>query len=153
MLDSRISTGESLLSAAVTLAHLHWTACVSRLLETETVCPMCSETLSVKQVKKISDCSKYLQADELDQWRRRKDASHVFNCRVKCLICLKTSNIYLELSNSFSYFINYIFSVKCFIFNYCLFFLAHVFWINDLILFYFSLFVYFFHVLGTQRSQ
>uniref|UniRef100_A0A8D0A5G9 WD repeat-containing protein 19 n=1 Tax=Sander lucioperca TaxID=283035 RepID=A0A8D0A5G9_SANLU len=37
------------------------------LLETETVCPMCSETLSVKQVKKISDCSKYLQTDELDQ--------------------------------------------------------------------------------------
>uniref|UniRef100_A0A671THC5 WD repeat-containing protein 19 n=1 Tax=Sparus aurata TaxID=8175 RepID=A0A671THC5_SPAAU len=37
------------------------------LLETEKVCPMCSETLSVQQVKKISDCSPYLQADELDQ--------------------------------------------------------------------------------------
>ncbi|TKS68140.1 WD repeat-containing protein 19 [Collichthys lucidus] len=39
----------------------------SLLLETETVCPMCSETLSVKQVKKISDCTTYLQAAELDQ--------------------------------------------------------------------------------------
>uniref|UniRef100_A0A7N8WU58 WD repeat-containing protein 19 n=1 Tax=Mastacembelus armatus TaxID=205130 RepID=A0A7N8WU58_9TELE len=36
------------------------------LLETETVCPMCSETLSVQHVKKIPDCSTYLQADELD---------------------------------------------------------------------------------------
>ncbi|CAF94207.1 unnamed protein product, partial [Tetraodon nigroviridis] len=31
------------------------------LLETEKVCPMCSETLSVKQVKKVSNCSAYLQ--------------------------------------------------------------------------------------------
>ncbi|XP_078147713.1 WD repeat-containing protein 19 [Centroberyx gerrardi] len=37
------------------------------LLETESVCPMCSETLSFKQVKKISDCSSYLQPDELEQ--------------------------------------------------------------------------------------
>ncbi|KAF7656695.1 hypothetical protein LDENG_00037970 [Lucifuga dentata] len=37
------------------------------LLATESVCPMCSETLSVNQVKKISDCTKYLQTDELDQ--------------------------------------------------------------------------------------
>ncbi|XP_019956067.1 WD repeat-containing protein 19 isoform X1 [Paralichthys olivaceus] len=37
------------------------------LLETESVCPMCSETLSVKQVKKIADCSQYLQTDQLDQ--------------------------------------------------------------------------------------
>lgn len=41
--------------------------CVSRLLETEKVCPMCSETLTVKQVKKISNCSTYLQASEVDQ--------------------------------------------------------------------------------------
>lgn len=38
-----------------------------RLLETESVCPMCSETLDVKQVKKISDCSSYLTTDQLDQ--------------------------------------------------------------------------------------
>ncbi|KAF3852119.1 hypothetical protein F7725_005474 [Dissostichus mawsoni] len=37
------------------------------LLETETTCPMCSEALSVKQVKTITDCSKYLQAEDLDQ--------------------------------------------------------------------------------------
>ncbi|XP_064190994.1 WD repeat-containing protein 19 [Anguilla rostrata] len=36
------------------------------LLETESVCPMCSETLSVNQVKKITDCSSYLQPDELE---------------------------------------------------------------------------------------
>lgn len=41
--------------------------CVSRLLETERVCPMCSETLSVKQVKKVSNCSAYLQESEVDQ--------------------------------------------------------------------------------------
>uniref|UniRef100_A0A3Q3EJ64 WD repeat domain 19 n=1 Tax=Labrus bergylta TaxID=56723 RepID=A0A3Q3EJ64_9LABR len=37
------------------------------LLETESVCPMCSETLSAKQLRKISDCSSYLQAEEVDQ--------------------------------------------------------------------------------------
>ncbi|XP_028834024.1 WD repeat-containing protein 19 isoform X2 [Denticeps clupeoides] len=37
-----------------------------KLLETETVCPMCSETLSASQVQKISDCSNYLQQDELE---------------------------------------------------------------------------------------
>ncbi|XP_046901307.1 WD repeat-containing protein 19 isoform X3 [Hypomesus transpacificus] len=36
------------------------------LLETETVCPMCSESLSVNQVKKISDCSNYLQPDQVE---------------------------------------------------------------------------------------
>lgn len=36
------------------------------LLETESVCPMCSETLSADQVKKITDCSSYLQPDELE---------------------------------------------------------------------------------------
>ncbi|KAM9313669.1 WD repeat-containing protein 19 [Pholidichthys leucotaenia] len=37
------------------------------LLETETSCPMCSKTLSAEHVKKISDCSKYLQTDEIDE--------------------------------------------------------------------------------------
>ncbi|XP_029010876.1 WD repeat-containing protein 19 [Betta splendens] len=37
------------------------------LLETETTCPMCSETLSVNQLKKILDCSTYLHNDQLDQ--------------------------------------------------------------------------------------
>ncbi|KAJ8271702.1 hypothetical protein COCON_G00105610 [Conger conger] len=37
------------------------------LLETESVCPMCSESLSTEQVKKITDCSSYLQPDELEQ--------------------------------------------------------------------------------------
>lgn len=36
------------------------------LLETETVCPMCSESLSVQQIKKISDCSPYLKTEEPD---------------------------------------------------------------------------------------
>ncbi|XP_015234608.1 PREDICTED: WD repeat-containing protein 19 [Cyprinodon variegatus] len=37
------------------------------LLETESVCPMCSENLSATQVKKITDCSRYLQNQDLDQ--------------------------------------------------------------------------------------
>ncbi|XP_033828361.1 WD repeat-containing protein 19 [Periophthalmus magnuspinnatus] len=37
------------------------------LLETETVCPMCSEPLDVKQIKKITDCSGYLKTEEPDQ--------------------------------------------------------------------------------------
>ncbi|KAI1887644.1 hypothetical protein AGOR_G00192430 [Albula goreensis] len=37
------------------------------LLETESVCPMCSENLNANQVKKIADCSSYLQPDELEQ--------------------------------------------------------------------------------------
>ncbi|KAJ8281320.1 hypothetical protein GJAV_G00066160 [Gymnothorax javanicus] len=37
------------------------------LLETETVCPMCSENLTADQVRKITDCSSYLQPDELEQ--------------------------------------------------------------------------------------
>lgn len=42
-------------------------AVCSRLLETETLCPMCSEALSISQVKKISDCSRYLQSNKLDE--------------------------------------------------------------------------------------
>ncbi|XP_041953534.1 WD repeat-containing protein 19 isoform X1 [Alosa pseudoharengus] len=38
-----------------------------QLLETESVCPMCSENLSMNQVKRISDCSSYLQLNELEQ--------------------------------------------------------------------------------------
>ncbi|XP_056442831.1 WD repeat-containing protein 19 [Gadus chalcogrammus] len=34
------------------------------LLETESACPMCSETLTASQVKKIPDCSSYLQPQE-----------------------------------------------------------------------------------------
>ncbi|KAF0037436.1 hypothetical protein F2P81_010310 [Scophthalmus maximus] len=37
------------------------------LLETETICPMCSDPLSAEQVKKISDCSQYLKTDQLDK--------------------------------------------------------------------------------------
>ncbi|KAL3996433.1 class B basic helix-loop-helix protein 2 [Sarotherodon galilaeus] len=37
------------------------------LLERETSCPMCSESLSASQVKKISDCSKYMQTYEPDE--------------------------------------------------------------------------------------
>ncbi|MCI4395062.1 hypothetical protein PGIGA_G00175990 [Pangasianodon gigas] len=36
----------------------------TQLLETESVCPMCSESVSASQLKKISDCSKYLQQDQ-----------------------------------------------------------------------------------------
>ncbi|KAK7929442.1 hypothetical protein WMY93_005837 [Mugilogobius chulae] len=37
------------------------------LLDTETVCPMCAEPLSVKQIKKITDSSGYLKTEESDQ--------------------------------------------------------------------------------------
>ncbi|XP_042079345.1 WD repeat-containing protein 19 [Haplochromis burtoni] len=37
------------------------------LLERETSCPMCSESLSASQVIKISDCAKYLQTYEPDE--------------------------------------------------------------------------------------
>ncbi|XP_077574282.1 WD repeat-containing protein 19 isoform X1 [Stigmatopora nigra] len=37
------------------------------LLETDPVCPMCSENLNAQEVKKIKDCSKYLQPDQVDQ--------------------------------------------------------------------------------------
>ncbi|XP_025763947.1 WD repeat-containing protein 19 isoform X3 [Oreochromis niloticus] len=37
------------------------------LLERETSCPMCSESLSASQVKKLSDCSKYMKPDEPDE--------------------------------------------------------------------------------------
>ncbi|XP_063074275.1 WD repeat-containing protein 19 isoform X2 [Engraulis encrasicolus] len=38
-----------------------------QLLETESVCPMCSESLSVNQIRRIPDCSAYLQLNELEQ--------------------------------------------------------------------------------------
>ncbi len=51
---------------------IHWFSvfvCVCfRLLETESVCTMCSETLNVSEVKKVSDCSRYLQQDQLERW-------------------------------------------------------------------------------------
>ncbi|KAL7856198.1 hypothetical protein AOLI_G00198020 [Acnodon oligacanthus] len=37
-----------------------------QLLETESVCPMCSESVSINQLKKISECSRYLQHDQLE---------------------------------------------------------------------------------------
>ncbi|KAF4071641.1 hypothetical protein AMELA_G00275630 [Ameiurus melas] len=36
----------------------------TQLLETESMCPMCSESVSTSQLEKISDCSKYLQQDQ-----------------------------------------------------------------------------------------
>uniref|UniRef100_A0A8C2H4P6 WD repeat domain 19 n=1 Tax=Cyprinus carpio TaxID=7962 RepID=A0A8C2H4P6_CYPCA len=39
----------------------------TQLLETESVCPMCSEPLNVSEVKKTSDCSRYLQQDQLER--------------------------------------------------------------------------------------
>uniref|UniRef100_A0A8C3GBG4 WD repeat-containing protein 19 n=1 Tax=Cyclopterus lumpus TaxID=8103 RepID=A0A8C3GBG4_CYCLU len=66
-----ISTGRHMLKEDWSMCpHCEFPALYSQfnlLLETETVCPMCSETLSVKQIKKLPDCSKYLQTDELDQ--------------------------------------------------------------------------------------
>uniref|UniRef100_A0A3B1INX8 WD repeat-containing protein 19 n=1 Tax=Astyanax mexicanus TaxID=7994 RepID=A0A3B1INX8_ASTMX len=38
----------------------------TQLLESESTCPMCSESLSVNQLQKISDCSRFLQQDQLD---------------------------------------------------------------------------------------
>ncbi|XP_062864836.1 WD repeat-containing protein 19 [Trichomycterus rosablanca] len=38
----------------------------TQLLETESACPMCSESVSASQLKIISDCSKYLQQDQLE---------------------------------------------------------------------------------------
>uniref|UniRef100_A0A3Q1K7R2 Uncharacterized protein n=1 Tax=Anabas testudineus TaxID=64144 RepID=A0A3Q1K7R2_ANATE len=65
-----IATGRHMLKEDWSMCpHCEFPALYSQfilLLETETVCPMCSEALSVKQVKKISDCSAYLQTDEVD---------------------------------------------------------------------------------------
>uniref|UniRef100_A0A4W4G701 Anaphase-promoting complex subunit 4 WD40 domain-containing protein n=1 Tax=Electrophorus electricus TaxID=8005 RepID=A0A4W4G701_ELEEL len=38
----------------------------TQLLETESMCPMCSESVSTSQLKKITDCSRYLQQDQLE---------------------------------------------------------------------------------------
>uniref|UniRef100_A0A3Q1C2F2 WD repeat-containing protein 19 n=1 Tax=Amphiprion ocellaris TaxID=80972 RepID=A0A3Q1C2F2_AMPOC len=66
-----IATGRHMLKEDWSICpHCEFPALYSQfilLLETEAVCPMCSESLSATQVKKISDCSKYLQTDELDQ--------------------------------------------------------------------------------------
>uniref|UniRef100_A0A3Q3ED04 WD repeat-containing protein 19 n=1 Tax=Kryptolebias marmoratus TaxID=37003 RepID=A0A3Q3ED04_KRYMA len=66
-----ITTGRHMLKEDWSICpHCEFPALYSQfvlLLETETVCPMCSENLSVTQVKKISDCSKYLQTDDLEQ--------------------------------------------------------------------------------------
>ncbi|KAM3864863.1 WD repeat-containing protein 19 [Diretmus argenteus] len=65
-----IATGRHMLKEDWSVCpHCEFPALYSQLillLETESACPMCSESLSVKQVKKISDCSSYLQTDELE---------------------------------------------------------------------------------------
>uniref|UniRef100_A0A3Q3D1P9 WD repeat domain 19 n=1 Tax=Hippocampus comes TaxID=109280 RepID=A0A3Q3D1P9_HIPCM len=63
-----IATGRHMLKEDWSVCpHCEFPALYSQLLETETVCPMCSETLSAQQVKKIKDCSKHLQTDQVDQ--------------------------------------------------------------------------------------
>ncbi|TNN69397.1 WD repeat-containing protein 19 [Liparis tanakae] len=66
-----ISTGRHMLKEDWSVCpHCEFPALYSQfnlLLETETVCPMCSETLSNEQIKKLPDCSKYLQTDEPEQ--------------------------------------------------------------------------------------
>ncbi|XP_056135515.1 WD repeat-containing protein 19 [Lampris incognitus] len=65
-----IATGRHMLREDLSVCpHCEFPALYSQfilLLETESVCPMCSETLSANQVKKISDCSGYLQPQEQD---------------------------------------------------------------------------------------
>lgn len=66
-----IATGRHMLKEDWSICpHCEFPALYSQfmlLLETETVCPMCSESLSVKQIKKITDCSAYLKIEEPDQ--------------------------------------------------------------------------------------
>uniref|UniRef100_A0A8C5I6Y2 WD repeat-containing protein 19 n=1 Tax=Gouania willdenowi TaxID=441366 RepID=A0A8C5I6Y2_GOUWI len=62
-----IATGRHMLKEDWSICpHCEFPALYSQfilLLETESMCPMCSENLTVNQVKKISDFSKYLQTD------------------------------------------------------------------------------------------
>ncbi|XP_012720994.2 WD repeat-containing protein 19 [Fundulus heteroclitus] len=66
-----IATGRHMLKEDWSICpHCEFPALYSQfilLLETESVCPMCSGNLSAKQVEKILDCSKYLHNDDLDQ--------------------------------------------------------------------------------------
>ncbi|CAG5939375.1 unnamed protein product [Menidia menidia] len=66
-----IATGRHMLKEDWSICpHCEFPALYSQfvlLLETETVCPMCSEHLSATQLKKISDCSKHLQTNDVDQ--------------------------------------------------------------------------------------
>ncbi|XP_055768737.1 WD repeat-containing protein 19 [Salvelinus fontinalis] len=63
-----IATGHHMLKEDWSVCpHCEFPALYSQLillLETESVCPMCSETLSVNQVEKMDDCSSYLQPDQ-----------------------------------------------------------------------------------------
>ncbi|XP_024914661.1 WD repeat-containing protein 19-like isoform X1 [Cynoglossus semilaevis] len=63
-----IATGRHMLTEDWSVCpHCEFPALYSQftlLLETESVCPMCSESLNVKQVKKILDCSPYLMTDQ-----------------------------------------------------------------------------------------
>uniref|UniRef100_A0A3P9KAP6 WD repeat-containing protein 19 n=1 Tax=Oryzias latipes TaxID=8090 RepID=A0A3P9KAP6_ORYLA len=65
-----IATGRHLIKEDwSTCPHCDFPALYSQFilfLETETACPMCFENLSAKELKKIPDCSKYLQTNELD---------------------------------------------------------------------------------------
>ncbi|XP_037103187.1 WD repeat-containing protein 19 [Syngnathus acus] len=66
-----IATGRHMLKEDWSVCpHCEFPALYSQLillLETETVCPMCSEPLNALQVKKIQDCSKHLQTNQVDQ--------------------------------------------------------------------------------------
>lgn len=66
-----IATGRHMLKEDWSVCpHCEFPALYSQLtllLETESVCPMCAETLDVSQVRKISDCSTYLTPHEPDQ--------------------------------------------------------------------------------------
>ncbi|XP_041730439.1 WD repeat-containing protein 19-like [Coregonus clupeaformis] len=65
-----IATGHHMLKEDWSVCpHCEFPALYSQLillLEMESVCPMCSETLNVNQVEKMDDCSRYLQPDQLD---------------------------------------------------------------------------------------
>lgn len=37
------------------------------MLQTENVCPMCSERINVVDLKKINDCTEYLKLEDEDQ--------------------------------------------------------------------------------------
>uniref|UniRef100_A0A1A7WGZ7 WD repeat-containing protein 19 n=1 Tax=Iconisemion striatum TaxID=60296 RepID=A0A1A7WGZ7_9TELE len=66
-----IATGRHMLKEDWSICpHCEFPALYSQfilLLEIETVCPMCSESLSATQVKRLSDCSRYLQTNDVDE--------------------------------------------------------------------------------------
>ncbi|XP_015201422.1 WD repeat-containing protein 19 isoform X2 [Lepisosteus oculatus] len=66
-----IATGRHMMKDDWTVCpHCNFPALYSQflvLLETETVCPMCSESLSASQLQKITDCTNYLKPEEVEQ--------------------------------------------------------------------------------------